>query len=102
MNESLKIRSLSPAVAGWWAKFTENDAGGTEWYSPVASWALCNVKYSKQVETVEQVLPVLTGEFGMTPFHPEEGSCELLYLPDKKFTFSGEMFCYSWVMVPES
>ncbi|HCA7159583.1 TPA: hypothetical protein ACJ2TD_001834 [Klebsiella pneumoniae] len=101
MSENLTIRSLSPALPGWWAKFIEDDTDRTEWYSPVAAWALCDVKYSKQVNTSEHVLPVLTGEFGMEPHHPDIGYCELLYLPDKKFVFSGETHCYSWVMVPE-
>ncbi|QDL34654.1 hypothetical protein [Serratia liquefaciens] len=101
MSENLKIRSISPAVPGWWAKFTENDADRTEWYSPVAAWALCDVKYNKQKDTSEHVLPVLTSEFGMTPHHPDEGYCELLYLPNHEFVFSGETYCYSWRMVPK-
>lgn len=101
MSKNLKIRSISPALSGWWAKFIEDDEGRTEWYSPVAAWALCDVKYTKQAGTSEHVLPVLTGEFGMEPLHPDEGYCELLYLPDKKFVFSGETHCYSWVMVME-
>lgn len=101
MRESLKIRSLSPALPGWWAKFIEDDADRTEWYSPVAAWALCDVKYSKQTNASEHVLPVLTGEFGMEPYNPDDGYCELLYLPDKKFVFSGEAHCYSWVIVQE-
>lgn len=101
MNESLKIMSLSPAVPGWWAKFTENDVEKTEWYSPVAAWALCEVKYSKQRDTSEHILPVLTGEFGMEPHHPEDGQCEILYLPDNQFVFSGEAYRYSWRMAAE-
>jgi hypothetical protein len=99
MIEDLKTRSLSPAVPGWWAKFTEQDK--TVWYSLVAAWALCDVRYSKQKEISEQVLPVLTCEFGMAPHHPDEGYCELLYLPDVKFRFSGETYCYSWVIAEE-
>jgi hypothetical protein len=99
MSENLKIRSLSPAVQGWWAKFTDPDK--TVWYSPVAAWALCDVRYSKQLDTSEQVLPVLTSECGMAPHHPDDGYCELLYLPDVKFRFSGEAYCYSWVIAEE-
>lgn len=32
MNNEAKIISLPPAVAGWWAKFTDE----TEWFSELA------------------------------------------------------------------
>lgn len=32
MNNEAKIISLTPAVAGWWAKFTDE----TEWFSGLA------------------------------------------------------------------
>ncbi|EAM9431610.1 hypothetical protein BCN13_08145 [Salmonella enterica] len=36
MSNEPKIVSLTPAIAGWWAKFRQD----IEWYSPVAAWAL--------------------------------------------------------------
>ncbi|MCP9267589.1 hypothetical protein M5U04_05625 [Xenorhabdus sp. XENO-1] len=96
MKNKLTIKSISPAIAGWWAKFIENDEANTEWYSPVAAWALCDIKYEKQEKICTQILPVLTTEFGMEPLHPNDGSCELLYLPDDKFIRSDESYCFSW------
>ncbi|ASD86217.1 hypothetical protein LFZ16_08180 [Salmonella enterica subsp. enterica serovar India str. SA20085604] len=36
MSSEPKIVSLTPAIAGWWAKFRQD----IEWYSPVAAWVL--------------------------------------------------------------
>ncbi|ECI2942743.1 hypothetical protein DRT82_01070 [Salmonella enterica subsp. diarizonae] len=36
MSNEPKIVSITPAIAGWWAKFRQDIA----WYSPVAAWAL--------------------------------------------------------------
>ena len=99
MSENLKIKSLTPAIAGWWAKFTDDDESRTVWYSPVAAWAVCEVKHSNQKETYEKILPVLTGEYGMEPLHPDEDNSEVLYLPDSRFVFSGKANSYTWFMV---
>lgn len=73
-----EIVSLTPAVPGWWAMFT--DEKRYRWYSPVAAWALCqHVSCGVNIRTI---LPVLTGEEGVTPV---DQNCELLYLPEKKF-----------------
>ena len=96
MSGEPKIVSLTPAVAGWWAKFTDE----TEWYSPVAAWALCEMKNSAvDKNKYHRILPVLTGEGGMEPHHEDQGWCELLYLPDEKFVMSGGEYCYAWVPV---
>lgn len=99
MKDKLTIKSISPVVAGWWAKFIDNDEMKTEWYSPVAAWALCDVKFDKQADICTQILPVLTLEFGMAPLHPGDGYCELLYLPDDKFTRTDEHYCFAWKMI---
>ncbi|HBM0095208.1 TPA: hypothetical protein LT061_001607 [Salmonella enterica subsp. enterica serovar Blitta] len=93
MNNEAKILSLTPAVAGWWAKFTDE----TEWYSPVAAWALCRMS-DDECRRYDVILPVLTSEKGITPHHEEDGYCELLYLPDEKFRMSGGEYCYAWVI----
>ncbi|ECE0791357.1 hypothetical protein GK48_14550 [Salmonella enterica subsp. diarizonae] len=96
MSTESKIISLTPAITGWWAKFTDE----TEWYSPVAAWALCEVKDDASRMTGgkhQLILPVLTSEAGMTPHHEDQGCCELLYLPDAKFTRLEGDYCYAWV-----
>lgn len=100
MNVKVKIKSLTAVLPGWWAKFSDYE-NKTEWYSPVAAWALCEVEYEKHEDTFDEVLPVLTGENGMNPHHYSEGSHELLYLPDKKFSLSEDDYCYSWVMISD-
>ncbi len=98
MSSEQKIVNLTPAIAGWWAKFTDE----TEWYSPVAAWALCEVKDDASRMTGgkhQLILPVLTSEAGMTPHHEDQGYCELLYLPDAKFTRLEGDYCYAWVLV---
>lgn len=57
-------KSISPAVPGWWARFRNDDCG--EWWSPVAAWAICDVFYSGDSEVYSEILPVLTGDMGMT------------------------------------
>ncbi|HCM1914246.1 TPA: hypothetical protein N3A33_000050 [Salmonella enterica subsp. salamae serovar 28:r:e,n,z15] len=78
MSSEPKIENLTPAIAGWWAKFTDE----TEWYSPVAAWALCEMKDDASRMTGgkhQLILPVLTSEAGMTPHHEDQGYCELLF-----------------------
>lgn len=99
MSNKLTIKSITPVVSGWWAKITDNDEAKTEWYSPVAAWALCGVSYEQSTSVHTQILPVLTGESGMEPLHPDEAYCELLYLPDDKFIRMGEPCMYSWAIV---
>ncbi|OAT53648.1 hypothetical protein [Providencia heimbachae] len=99
MSNNLTIKSLTPAISGWWAKITDNDEDKTEWYSPVAAWALCDVSYEKESKVYTQILPVLTGESGMEPLHPAETYSELLYLPNDKFIRMGEPCVYSWAIV---
>lgn len=94
MSSEPKIVNLTPAIAGWWAKFTDE----TEWYSPVAAWALCRMS-DDECRAYDVILPVLTGEEGMTPHHEDQGYCELLYLPDAKFTRLEGDYCYAWVLV---
>lgn len=94
MSNEPKIVSLTPAIAGWWARFRQD----IEWYSPVAAWARCEMKDSASTITdgkYQVILPVLTGEAGMTLHHEEQGYCELLYLPDEKFTLLGGEYCYA-------
>lgn len=103
MSGEPKIVSLTPAITGWWAKFKDDDR--TEWYSPVAAWALCNVQddTSRMTGGTHQlILPVLTSEAGMTPYHDEQGYYELLYLPDEKFTPSVEPGCSAWYPVKDA
>lgn len=87
-------KSISPAVPGWWARFRNDDCG--EWWSPVAAWAICDVFYSGDSEVYFEILPVLTGDMGMTPHHSAEGYCECLYLPDTKFILSDEPGTLAW------
>lgn len=96
MKDEMKIVSLTPAIAGWWAKFRDD----IEWYSPVAAWALCRMS-DDECLAYDVILPVLTGEEGMTPHHEEQGYCELFYLPDEKFRLSGGEYCYAWVKSEE-
>lgn len=100
MSSEPKIVSLTPAIAGWWAKFRQD----TEWYSPVAAWALCEMQSSvlnANDGKYQVILPVLTGEAGMRPHHEEAGYCEMLYLPDAKFTRLEGDYCYAWVLADE-
>lgn len=99
MSNKLTIKSLTPAISGWWAKITDNDEDKTEWYSPVAAWALCDVHYERESKAYTQILPVLTGEFGMEPLHPDDVYSELLYLHDDKFVRMSEPSVYSWAIV---
>ncbi|WP_234262613.1 hypothetical protein [Klebsiella aerogenes] len=96
MGYGLKIKSMTPALPDWWAKFTDDD--GSIWYSPVAAWALCDVTHRDDAVSA-LILPVLTSEMGMEPHHPDEGYCEMLYLPGKKFERSRENYCYAWYLV---
>lgn len=57
MDERIKVKSITPAVKGWWAKFVDDGEEKTEWYTPVAAWALCDVKFAKQRDTSEHILP---------------------------------------------
>lgn len=98
MSYGLKIKSMTPALPDWWAKFIDDDS--SEWYSPVAAWALCDVTYYDDSVSA-MVLPVLTSEMGMEPHHPGQGYCEMLYLPDKKFKLSGENCRYAWYLEKE-
>ncbi|EEZ1480947.1 hypothetical protein E8W17_001438 [Escherichia coli] len=93
----ITVKNISPAVAGWWAKFRDDD--GTEWYSPIAAWALCEVDYFGAGNTRREILPVLTSELGMGPHPSDEGYCACLYLPDEKFTLSGEQGSFTWYPV---
>lgn len=86
-----KIISLTPAQNGWWAKFY-NDG---EWYAPIAAWALC------EYEGDRCVLPLLPSEAGMVPHSPDEGHCDMLYLPDGKFVLISEETPYGWKMVSD-
>ncbi|EEL9738984.1 hypothetical protein UJ79_00525 [Salmonella enterica subsp. enterica serovar Muenchen] len=98
MSSEPKIVSLTPAIAGWWAKFRQD----IEWYSPVAAWALCEMQsnvLNANDGKYQAILPVLTGDEGMRLHHEEQGHCELLYLPDEKFTTLGGEYCYAWVLV---
>ncbi|EMH2395633.1 MULTISPECIES: hypothetical protein [Morganellaceae] len=99
MKDKLIIKSLSPAISGWWAKFVDDDEQKTVWYSPVAAWALCDVKYEKETNVYAHILPVLTSESGMEPLHPDDGYCELLYLPDETFIHANEPYCFAWHLV---
>ncbi|EFJ8467097.1 hypothetical protein KUS29_002673 [Escherichia coli] len=101
MSDEVKIKSLSPAVPGWWAKFIDTD-DWSAWYSPIAAWALCDVKFSGGHTTHQMVLPLLTGEMGMEPISPEEGNYSCLYLPDKKFALSDEPGSFALYSVDES
>lgn len=101
MSDEVKIKSLSPAIPGWWAEFIDTD-DGTVWYSPVASWALCDVKSSGLCSSYQEVLPLLTGEMGMEPISPGEGNYSCLYLPDKKFALSDDPGSFAWYPVDES
>lgn len=87
-------KSISPAIPGWWARFKDDDCG--EWWSPVAAWEICDVFYSGDSETYSEILPVLTGDNGMTPHHSAEGYCECLYLSDTKFILSDEPGTLAW------
>lgn len=93
MKDEMKIVSLTPAIAGWWAKFRDD----IEWYSPVAAWALCRMS-DDECRAYDVILPVLTGEEGMTPHHEDQGYCELFYLPDEKFRLLGGEYCYAWII----
>ncbi|HII3144450.1 TPA: hypothetical protein ACY3HI_002813 [Citrobacter braakii] len=98
MSNEPTIISLTPATSGWWAKFTQDE----EWYSPVAAWALCEMKDSASRTAGgkhQLILPVLTSEAGMIPHHENQGYCELLYLPDEKFTGRDGEYCYVWDLV---
>ncbi|MEQ4732398.1 hypothetical protein AB7W97_11470 [Providencia rettgeri] len=101
MNNKLTIKSLTPANPDWWAKFYDNNEDKTEWYSPVAAWALCDVRYEKESKTYTQILPVLTGEFGMEPLHPDEAYSEILYLPNDKFVRMGGECVFAWQLLNE-
>ena len=101
MSDEVKIKSLSPAVPGWWAKFIDTD-DGTAWFRPVASWALCDVKFAGGHTAHQVVLPLLAGEMGMEPANPEEGDYSCLYLPDDKFVLSDEPGSFAWLKVGDN
>ncbi|MBW3470982.1 hypothetical protein I6L78_02440 [Proteus vulgaris] len=99
MKDKLIIKSLSPVISGWWAKFVDDDEHKAVWYSPVAAWALCDIKYEFRDDVSQLILPVLTSELGMEPLHPDEGGCELLYLPNETFVRIDEPCCFAWQLV---
>ena len=100
MNTEIETLSISNALPGWWAKFKDDD--GTEWYSPIAAWALCEIHHFGTGDTYREILPVLTSELGVSPHSPDEGMCECLYLPDKKFVHCGESMVFAWYPVNDS
>lgn len=100
MRDEVKIKNLSPAIPGWWAKFIDTDDGDV-WYRPVASWALCDVKFAGGHTAHQMVLPLLTSEMGMEPANPEEGDYSCLYLPDDKFVLSDEPGSFVWFKVSD-
>ncbi|ECD3768323.1 hypothetical protein EWG08_12790 [Salmonella enterica subsp. enterica serovar Reading] len=93
-------KNISPAVQGWWAKFRNDN--GNDWYSPIAAWAICDVFYSGDSETYSEILPILTGEYGMAPYHQGDGFYECMYLPNTKFILSDEPGSFAWYPVEES
>ncbi|EEV6410997.1 hypothetical protein EJW20_001690 [Escherichia coli] len=97
MNSDIKTLSISGALPGWWARFKDDD--GTEWYSPIAAWALCEVAPCNTGCAYQEILPVLPGEAGMEPHYSDCGACECLYLPDKKFVHCGESWVFAWYPV---